>query len=176
MDTGRLLFCVGLPRSGKSTICKQMQEKDNKLVILSGDTFRKALYNDVYNRSAEPFIFATLDICARALLLEGYNIIIDETCTDIRTVMRYLAIDPYAVPVLVDTNKDECIRRALMNKQHYLVSVIEWQDKNLTKLKPFLDDDFQYFRDLEIQRKKRDKGEPSCQPPDLATHLVESTK
>lgn len=173
MDAGQLWFTIGCARSGKSTICKQMREKDSNLVILSGDTFRKALYDGVYNRLTEPFIFSTIDVCARALLLDGIDVIIDETCTDIRTVMRYLAIDPYATPILVDTPEQECIRRALINKQHYLVSVIEWQAKNLAKLKPLLEKDFKEFRDLEILRKKRDKGEPSCQPPELSQFLVD---
>jgi len=173
MNAGKLSFCIGLPRSGKSTIAKQMREKDSNLVVLSGDNFRMALYDGVYNRNAEGFLFSALDVAARALLIEGYNIIIDETCTDIRTVMRYLAIDPYATPILVDTPEQECIRRALINKQPYLVSVIEWQAKNLAKLKPLLDKDFKEFRDLEILRKKRDKGEPSCQPPELAQFLAD---
>ncbi len=165
MDTGKLYVTIGLPRSGKSTVCNTKRQGNPQLVVLSGDTFRNALYNGVYNRSAEPFIFATLDIAAKALLMEGYDVIIDETCTDIRTALRYIAIDPDVQFILVDTPKEECIRRALINKQGYLVSVIEWQSRNLESMRPLIATDFKYFRDLEKKRKIRDQGEPQCLPP-----------
>lgn len=167
----QLYATIGLPRSGKGTLCEKLKKENPNLVVLSGDTFRKALYDGIYNRSAEPYIFAGIDLAAKALLLDGYDVLIDETATDIRTCLRYLSIDPYCKFIYMQTSKEECIRRALMHKQHYLVSVIEWQAKNLQLLQPHIDNDFKEFREIEKQRKIRGIGEPNCQPPELSQLL-----
>lgn len=77
---GKLYFMVGSARSGKSTICKKLA-KELDAVILTQDSFRLAVYGRDHWDDSEPIVFANVDVAARALLINGTNVLIDETNT-----------------------------------------------------------------------------------------------
>lgn len=72
-----LIFLVGIPASGKSTIAQKYYEKGYK--ILSSDRMRIELFGDVNNQDNNTKLFSTLYSQAREELLNGENVVIDAT-------------------------------------------------------------------------------------------------
>ncbi len=128
MSKAQLYFTVGLPRSGKSTFCKKwlndMYLSDRPKVIICGDDFRTALHGHAYIPQAEGQVFAAIDTAARALLLTGFDVIIDETATTEATILRYLKIDIDARPIFMDADSSLCIARAKQDGKEFLVGPI----------------------------------------------------
>jgi predicted kinase len=161
MSKGKLLFCVGMPRSGKSTWCNNWVSQpevgvqiekhtradgsthdtivgvfvDRPRVVIAGDDFRTALYGRHYQPEAEGTVFATMDVATRAFLNRGFDVIVDETCTTQVTLMRYLRIDIDAEPVWIQTSAEVCKQRAIESGKPYLIPVIERHNDQLTRLK-----------------------------------------
>jgi len=69
----------GLPRSGKSTYAKALQEAG--YVRLCPDDFRRAIHGRSYHAAAEQLVWAVVDAAARALLMSGHAVIVDATNT-----------------------------------------------------------------------------------------------
>lgn len=151
---GRLYFTVGLPRSGKSTLCKEWVKapSDRPRVIISGDDFRLAVYGDVYNRVGEAFVFATMDSAIRAHLIGGSDVIVDETSTTTETLMRYFLLDINAEPIFVETSEEECLLRAIATRQEYLVPVIQKLSKQMTELKSNWDETVRSIQNRIVKR------------------------
>lgn len=72
-----ITIMVGLPRSGKSSKAKEFQ--DQGATILCPDVFRIALHGHTYLPSAENIIWATIELTAKALVMQGHSIVIDAT-------------------------------------------------------------------------------------------------
>lgn len=53
---GQILYTVGLPRSGKSTIADRMAAKGPGRVVVSADDFRQALYQQPFIPTMESLI------------------------------------------------------------------------------------------------------------------------
>lgn len=123
--TGELIFTVGLPRSGKSTWCDQWLRESGPRprVVLAGDDFRKAA-GVKYHPWAEGFVFAALDTAARALLLRGCDVVVDDTHTSEASVLRCMRISLGAKPKWFHTSQEECLRRADATGQSYLAPAI----------------------------------------------------
>jgi predicted kinase len=62
------------------TISKKLAKELNA-TILTQDSFRLAVYDKDWWGPGEPVVFGHLDIAARALLINGTNVLIDETNT-----------------------------------------------------------------------------------------------
>ncbi len=122
---GRLIFLVGLPRSGKSTYAHSWAIERPGRAIISGDSFRKALHGHAYIPEAEATVYSMMDVAAKSLLSEGIDVVIDETCTTEMTLMRYYRIDLEAEPVFINTPADECRKRAIDSHKTYLIPVID---------------------------------------------------
>jgi predicted kinase len=74
-----LICLVGLPRSGKTTIVKELM-KQWRAPVVRRDDIRLALHGQRYQKLAEPFVKAISDVMIRALFLSGHEVIIcDET-------------------------------------------------------------------------------------------------
>jgi predicted kinase len=74
-----LIAMVGLPRSGKSTIVRQLSEKHHAPIVKKDD-IRLALHGQVYAAPAEPMVRAISKVMIHALFLSGHEwIIADET-------------------------------------------------------------------------------------------------
>jgi predicted kinase len=145
MNKGKLYFCCGLQRSGKSTFCKkwlyenlylindnyELWLQTNPRVIVSGDDIRLATHGTRYNKLAEDSVFSTLHIMIRTLLITGFDVIVDETNTSEISIRRLLEIDEYAIAIRFDTSEEICIQRAIDSGQSDLVSAIKRTSNNL---------------------------------------------
>lgn len=146
-NRGRLFYLVALARSGKSTYAHEwvrtpqvvISDKGTRVlqprVVISGDAFRLALTGQEYQALAECQVFASMDQAIRALLAEGYEVLIDETATTPETHKRYLRIDINAEPIFIDTPMEVCIQRALDTGKSFLVEPIKRMARNLASLK-----------------------------------------
>ena len=76
-----LILMVGLPRSGKTTLARQLG-----FPIVSPDEIRLALHGQVYVSSAEPFVWAIAKTMVRALFGAGHGTVILDGCNN--TVAR----------------------------------------------------------------------------------------
>lgn len=79
-------------------------------------------------------MFAAMDVAILALLIGGNDVIVDETSTTEATVLRYLKIDIYAVPIIVGTEMDVCIERAIKTGKPYLSGPIVRMAAQMQKL------------------------------------------
>jgi len=122
MNFKKLVICVGLPCSGKSTWAKQQN-----LPIVNPNSIRLALHGLPYVQEAEDFVWAIARVMVRSLLIAGNNeVIIDATnitekrrdywadfFTDCEIKFKYF-----------DTPVEVCIERAKNNDRDDLVPVI----------------------------------------------------
>ena len=104
---------VGLPRSGKSTYARALQEAG--YVRLTPDDFRLAIHGRPYHAPAEQLVWAVVDASARALLISGHAVVVDATNTTRRRRAGWLRIArELEVPVeafVMATSAEECRER-----------------------------------------------------------------
>ena len=74
----KFIMLVGLPASGKSTLAEKLSKEENA-VILSSDSIRKELLNDVNNQDHNVKVFETMNSRTKELLSQGKNVIYDAT-------------------------------------------------------------------------------------------------
>jgi len=131
-EKGKLYFMVGLARSGKTTICRKLSKEFNA-IILTQDSFRLAVYDRAYLTESEPIVFSHLDVSARALLINGTNVIIDETNTLLWRRNHWRSLG--GVGFYVNTPVEVCISRC--NPENVeLIGAIKRMDKNLDGFNP----------------------------------------
>lgn len=133
----QLLFTIGIARCGKSTYCDKWALTEGNRTIVSGDDIRLAMHGERFNRDAEPMVWAIHTYMIKALLLRGFDVIIDGTNTTEKSIHRILSIKPDARYILIDTPIEECKRRASASGQGDLVTdgVIDRQSAQLEALK-----------------------------------------
>lgn len=120
----RLYFTIGSARSGKSTLVSEYAERFD-LTIVSGDSIRKALHGCRYSSYAEGMVDSIKHIMIRSLLDSGNIVIVDGTHTTIQSIIKLLEIEPDASPIVMNTDLDICIERAIATNQKDLIPVIE---------------------------------------------------
>jgi predicted kinase len=112
---GDLIITVGFPLSGKSTLVKKCIETMPKVAVVCPDTIRLAMHGNQFIGLAEPFVWATAQIMARTLLMEGYTVIIDATNTtkERRKMWKYMAreINKKLIIYHIDTTAETCHER-----------------------------------------------------------------
>lgn len=120
-----LLAMYGLPRSGKTTLCKQLS-KELQAPVVNRDTIRLALHGHAYLGKAEPFVKAISNVMIEALFLYGAPIVIcDETCYS-RAARNALKSPLYDIRFYeVPTPPEVCKERAIATDQAYLLPVID---------------------------------------------------
>ncbi len=121
----RLILTVGLPRSGKSTWAKQQN-----VPIVNPDSIRLAIHGQRFIAQTEPFVWVIAFYMAEALFLAGHNIVIvDATNTTFERrqawIEKFVNINLCVKCKLFETTKEECISRALKNKDEEIIPVIE---------------------------------------------------
>ena len=122
MDT--LICTVGLPRSGKSTWCKKMQEEG--WVIVNPDSIRLALHGQRYCIEAEGFVWATAKVMVKALFLAGNNnIIFDATNTSKKRRDEWRSSMWRTEFKIFDTSPEICKERAIKDDMEDLISIID---------------------------------------------------
>ena len=125
-----LVMMVGLPRSGKSTLAKAMSKKTGAPIV-TPDQVRLAIHGQPFVPSAEKLVWAHVDIMVRALFGNHDTVILDATNTNRRVRDEWRRPSQWnRVFLLVDTDKDECAKRAYMTNQTYLIPVIEKMHEN----------------------------------------------
>ena len=110
--TGKLYFCIGIPRCGKSTYCEKWVAEQPRRVIVCSDDIRLALHGQRYEALAETMVFAIKHVMIRAHLARGFDVIVDGTHSTSVSIKRLLEIDKNATAIMFDTTMEECIRRA----------------------------------------------------------------
>lgn len=135
---GVLVYLMrGLPCSGKSTKAKELSESASAPIV-SRDAIRLAVHGQPYIESAEPLVDTFKRYAILSLVYAGHRtIIVDECNVDRFKAKKYISnifkstkIKLRIVDVVVDTSKEECIKRAGACGQDYLVPVIEkmWEN------------------------------------------------
>jgi predicted kinase len=149
---GRLLFTIGIARSGKSTWCTrwsqyleegptgQVRRMDVPIFprsIVCGDDIRLALHGERFNKDAEAAVWMIHTYTAKSLLSRGHDAVIDGTHTTEDSLLRVLNIDTDATCKVFDTDPDACKDRARQSGHHDLVDrgVIDRQHRQLCELR-----------------------------------------
>ena len=117
----KLFVTVGLPRSGKTTLCRELLEQG--FAIVNPDSFRLAIHGQRFVTSAEPFVWAAVYAAVDALLLAGCKVVVDGT--HVTEKRRQPWRERGAEFILVPTSKEECIRRARLTNDEYIIPIIE---------------------------------------------------
>lgn len=126
-----LVMTVGLPRSGKSTWCKNMIEYG--AVIVNPDSIRLAIHGQPFIQEAEPTVWATAKYMVKSLFIAGHNIVIlDATSINDKSRNEWKSYDWETVYKVFHTSKETCLQRAIDNGQEYLLPVIERMSKNIS--------------------------------------------
>ncbi len=137
-----LLICMmGLPRSGKTTIVRELMKKHNAPVVRRDD-IRLALHSQRYVSSAEPFVKAISDVMIRSLFLSGHEVIICDETNYSRAARDYHKSENWnTVFYEVPTSPEICQDRAVATGQPDLVPVIAamWERRE-----PLGDDEVRY--------------------------------
>ncbi len=106
---GRLVYMIGLPRSGKSTFVNKWVQTMPGRTIVNGDSIRLALHGEGFIKEREKEVYDIGLVMVKSLLLNGLDVLVDETNTtpDERKVWQ----DMGGVGIFVDTPLDKCIDR-----------------------------------------------------------------
>lgn len=76
-----LVFTVGLPRSGKTTLRNYLKDAGVKMVVVSADELRELVYGQRFYGLGENFVWGVREIMLHTLMDQGQIIFIDETFT-----------------------------------------------------------------------------------------------
>lgn len=122
---------VGLPRSGKSTYARALQEAG--YVRIEPDAFRLALHGHAFHSAAEGIVWAAAELAVRALLVSGHAVVIDATNTTRHRRSGWLRIArDLSVPAeafVVGTPLSECLERNLSCRYRVPPEVMERMDR-----------------------------------------------
>jgi len=120
-----LIMMKGLPRSGKSTMARAMSKKTGSPIV-TPDEVRLAIHGQAFIPSAEKLVWAHVDVMVRALFGNHDTVILDATNMTLRSRDEWRKPRLWdRVFLIVDTDPDECCKRAYMTNQKYLIPVIE---------------------------------------------------
>ncbi|MGB7281575.1 MAG: ATP-binding protein [Candidatus Acidiferrum sp.] len=119
---GKFIAMSGLPRSGKSTIAKKVYAPMG-YTIVSPDDFRLTMFGQRWYGPGEPMLWAVIYATVDSLLQSGNRVILD--ATNLIADRRNPWVKRGAKFVVVDTPKEECIRRAKATNDDYILPVIE---------------------------------------------------
>jgi len=116
-----LHMMVGLPRSGKSTRALEIG-----LPIVSPDAIRLALHGTLWRAESEPMVWAMAHMLVEALFLAGHDEVTLDACNVTSARRREWESEKWAVcHHVVNTEKNDCIARAVAGGHDDLVPVIE---------------------------------------------------
>jgi predicted kinase len=109
-DAARLAIMCGLPKSGKTTYARGLQEAG--WVRVCPDDVRRALHGRAHHPPAEPLVWANAELTVRALLLGGHAVVVDATHTTERRRALWLGVArDHKVPIeafVLGTSAAEC--------------------------------------------------------------------
>ncbi len=74
-----LTMMRGLPGSGKTTLAKSYQDRNPNTVRVNKDDLRAMLHNSKHSKGRESFVLEVRDFIIKSALLQGKNVICDDT-------------------------------------------------------------------------------------------------
>lgn len=111
----KITIMSGLPASGKSTRAKEIIEQDGNTVRINKDLIRTMLHFDKFNGKNESKTRAAARALALAFLLEGTNVIIDDTNLNPGTLQGWkdlaLKVEAKIQYERIDTFVKTCVER-----------------------------------------------------------------
>ena len=115
---------VGLPRSGKSTISRELSKRLGAPVV-NRDAIRLALHGQRYSPAAEPMVKTFSRYMIEALFLAGHDVVICDETNYSRAARQALKgeWETRFYPVL--TSPEVCKERAVLTGQADLIPVID---------------------------------------------------
>lgn len=120
-DRPTLTLTVGLPRSGKTTWARAQG-----CPVVCPDEVRIAMHGQRFAASAEPLVWAVVKIMVVALFRAGHaHVILDATNITKKRRDEWLDGMWWTSAHVIDTPKEECIRRALAEGDTEIIPVIE---------------------------------------------------
>jgi len=126
MKTRRLHIVVGLPRAGKSTLCRTLG-----FPVVEGDAVRKVLRCFPFKAEMEPQVELTKQLMVASLFEAGHtDVILDDCCET--SAKRNAWCEYERIFHEVRTDVEECCKRAIERDQDYLVPVIRQKASVLT--------------------------------------------
>jgi len=133
-----LIAMMGLPRSGKSTIVKDLSTQFHAPVVRRDD-IRLAMHGQRYQVLAEPMVKAVSIIMIRSLFLSGHKFVICDETNYSRAARDFnKSSDWRTVFYEVETEPDVCKERAVATGQSDLLPVI---DEMYRRYEPLADDE-----------------------------------
>jgi predicted kinase len=134
MTKPKLIFCVGLPASGKTSYAKEYVKNHNNTMRLSSDEIRKQLYGDESIQGSHEEVFGLMRRQAKEALLQGINVVWDSTNINYKRRMDFIKqlhkIPCEKICVLMATPYKECIKNNLSRDRQVPVDVIKRMYKN----------------------------------------------
>ena len=122
----KLLMLRGLPGSGKTTFARQLV--DDGWVRVNKDDLRKMLHNSVFSKANEAFILSLRDEIIIRALVNGKNVVVDDTNLDPKYAIQ---LESIALEFLsdyeekfFDTPVEECVRRNYLRDEQVPEKVI----------------------------------------------------
>lgn len=151
-----LYYTVGLPRSGKSTLCNQWINRTVKIenfefvplgiretnmgnprVVVCADDIRLSLHGQRYQEEAEEMVHSIKHVMVRAYLIRDFDVLVDGTHTSHNSVdkLHDIAIQLNAefipTPTNILTSVELCKERAKATNQEDLIPVIDRMNTQL---------------------------------------------
>lgn len=144
----KFYMMIGLPASGKSTIAKEIAERENA-VIISTDDLRQELLNDVNSQENNNLIFVEAERRLKANIEAGRNVIFDATNINYKKRRDWLnRFNKYAVKkigILVATPYEECLERNAWRERKVPEEVIKRMYFNF-----YIPQYYEGFNDIQI--------------------------
>lgn len=146
---GRLYMSLGVQRSGKSTLARRWLRREVTLdqrgregaiddgfprFLWDTDALRLELHGKAWVEEAESIVFAIKRYAIATALRLGHDVFVAGTHTSRTSIRRLLEIRRDAIPVVVDTDVDTCLQRAIDTRQAYLLNVIPRTHRQLREL------------------------------------------
>lgn len=116
-----LHLMVGLPRSGKSTLAKQLGRP-----IVEPDAIREVMHGTPWKPNMEPLVWATAHIMVESLFAAGHtDVTLDATNHTVKRREEWMSDAWSTVLHPVNTPMETCLDRAVTTNQQYLIPVIK---------------------------------------------------
>ena len=129
-----LIYLVGLPVSGKSSVAEIYKEKGYN--IHSSDELRKELYSDENNQSNNTKLFETLNKRAKLDLENGVSIVYDATNLSYKRRKSFLEtlnkVECIKHAIVLATPFNECINRDIKRERSVGMYVIDKMYKSFS--------------------------------------------
>lgn len=145
----KFYMMIGLPASGKSTIAREIAEKENAVVI-STDKLRKELLNDENSQADNNLVFKEAEKRLKENISNGKNVIFDATNINYKKrrdwLNRFNKYNVEKIAILVATPYEECLERNSKRKRKVPEEVITRMYHNF-----YIPQYYEGFDDIQIK-------------------------